>query len=196
MRGNPADGEAHYSYKPALFGAPWTFRLGADALEWQAGVRSGRVPYGQIVRVRLSFRPVSMQSRRYIAEIWPLRGAKLQIISTSWRSMMEQERLDSSYVGFLAALHARMGATGGSARFETGLPPLIYWLGLAAVAFVSLSLAALLVRALQGSQWSGAAFVAGFLAIFLWQAGTFLRRNRPGLYRPDAIPQEVLPIRA
>jgi hypothetical protein len=40
---------------------------------------------------------------------------------------------------------------------------------------------------------AGALMVGGFLALFLWQVGTFFRRNRPGTYRPDAIPAEVLP---
>ena len=35
--------------------------------------------------------------------------------------------------------------------------------------------------------------IAAFLALFLWQGGNFFRRNRPGLYRPDAPPEELLP---
>ena len=31
------------------------------------------------------------------------------------------------------------------------------------------------------------------LLIFLWQIGTFFWRNRPGPYRPDAVPSVVLP---
>jgi hypothetical protein len=41
--------------------------------------------------------------------------------------------------------------------------------------------------------WSGAAFVAAFLALFMWQAGNLFRRNRPGTFRPDAVPPLVLP---
>jgi hypothetical protein len=29
--------------------------------------------------------------------------------------------------------------------------------------------------------------------LFLWQSGNFFRRNRPGLYRPEALPAELLP---
>jgi hypothetical protein len=35
--------------------------------------------------------------------------------------------------------------------------------------------------------------VTAFLGLFLWQAGNFFRRNRPGPFRPDAIPDSVLP---
>jgi hypothetical protein len=58
---------------------------------------------------------------------------------------------------------------------------------------VCLALAALTARALQIGATAGAAVVGGFLALFLWQVGTFFRRNRPGTYRADAIPAEVLP---
>jgi len=39
---------------------------------------------------------------------------------------------------------------------------------------------------------AGAA-VGGFLVLFLWQGGNFFRRNRPGLYRPEALPAELMP---
>ena len=32
-----------------------------------------------------------------------------------------------------------------------------------------------------------------FLALYLWQTENFLRRNRPGTYRPEALPKEVMP---
>jgi len=60
-------------------------------------------------------------------------------------------------------------------------------------AAASLAIAALGVRALQQQAWSGAAFVAAFLALFLWQAGGFFRRNRPRLYRADAVPADIMP---
>jgi hypothetical protein len=57
----------------------------------------------------------------------------------------------------------------------------------------SLGLAGLIVRALMIQIWSGAAFVAAFLGLFLWQAGNLFRRNRPGIFSPDAVPPQVLP---
>jgi hypothetical protein len=51
------------------------------------------------------------------------------------------------------------------------------------------------VRALQADSKGGAAFIGGFLVLFLWQGGNFFRRNRPGLYRPEALPAELMPKR-
>jgi hypothetical protein len=49
------------------------------------------------------------------------------------------------------------------------------------------------VRVLQAGAIVSAAIVGAFLALYLWQAGNFFRRNRPGTYRPDALPADVMP---
>ena len=188
-----ADGDPVYVYKPSLVGAPLEFRLAPDAFEWRKGRHAGRTPYDGIRRIRLSFRPATMQNHRFLAEVWPADGPKLQIASTSWRSIMEQERLDAAYTAFLTELHRRVGAAGGAPLLQTGSPALLYWPGVVIFAGVLLALAGLIVRALQSQAWSGGAFVAAFLALFLWQAGGFFRRNRPGTYRADAVPAQVLP---
>ena len=55
-------------------------------------------------------------------------------------------------------------------------------------------LALLMVRALQFEAWSPAALIAAALfGLFLWQGGTFFKRNRPGRYRPDAVPGDLVP---
>lgn len=182
-----------YAYKPSLLGAPFEFRLTPDALHWQKGRAIGHAPFGRIRRIRLSFRPMTMQSHRFLTEVWIEDGPKLQIASTSWKSVMEHERLDRPYRTFVTELSRRTGLAGGATAFDLGAPALIYWLGVLVLVGASLALAALTVRALQIEAWSGAAFIGAFLAFFLWQGGNFFRRNRPGRYRPDAVPETVLP---
>lgn len=186
-------GTITYDFKPSLFGAPWRFRLLPDALEWQVGGRAGQVPYADIQRMRLSFRPISMQTYRFVTEVWPRRGPKLRLMSTSWRSIVEQERQDVGYRAFVTELGHRIAKAQPTMSVETGSPPFIYWLGAAIVAIVALGLAGLIVRALQLEMWGGAAFIAAFFTLALWQAGTFLRRNRPDRRQPDALPDDVLP---
>jgi hypothetical protein len=188
-----AAGDLTYAYKPSLLGAAFEFRLTPTALEWSRGRHGDRVPYDRIRRLRLSFRPVSMQSHRFLAEVWPAAGPKLLICSTSWRSPVEQQRHDAAYTAFIAELHRRIAAVGAAVSFEAGSPVAVYWIGLAVFAGVSLALAALTARALQVGAMAGAFIVGGFLALFLWQVGTFFRRNRPGIYAPHALPPEVLP---
>jgi hypothetical protein len=63
-----------YIHKPSLMGAPWELHLRPDALEWRTGRHEGRIPYARVRRVRLSFRPVTMQTRRFVAEVWSEAG--------------------------------------------------------------------------------------------------------------------------
>jgi hypothetical protein len=186
-------GDLVYVYKTSLMGAPYEFRLAADALEWRKGPYSGRTPYDRIRRIRLGFRPMTMQNYRFVGEIWTTDGPKLQIASTSWKSLVEHERLDGAYRVFVTELCRRVGAAGGSTAFETGSPVFLYWPGVVVFLGASLALAALTVRALTEKAWGAAAFIAAFLAYFLWQAGMFFHRNRPGRFDPAAVPPQVLP---
>jgi len=186
-------GEFSYVYKSSLMGAPLEFQLAPDALEWRKGGIAGRTPYGSVRRIRLSFRPMTMQNYRFVTEVWPESGPKLQIASTSWKSLVEHQRLDAEYRAFVSELSRRVGAAGGNTAFDTGSPAFLYWPGVLVFTGASFALVGLSVRALQEQAWGGAAFIAAFFALFLYQAGNFFRRNRPGTYSPDAVPPLLLP---
>jgi hypothetical protein len=188
----PADDQV-YTYRPSLLGAPWSFRLTPTGLAWEAGRKSGLVPYRDVRRLRLSFRPISMQTQRYQTEIWADGAPKLAIVSSSWKSMVEQERLDKPYSAFVTALHQRLAACDAPASYEQGSNPILYWPGLAVFSAISLGMAFLILRALQSDAAAGAAFIATFLGLFLWHGGNYFRRNRPGVYAPDALPKSLVP---
>jgi hypothetical protein len=189
----PPPSDLAYAYRPSLLGAPIEFRLKGEVLDWSAGSRSGHVPLHNVRLVRMSFKPASMQPHRFITELWAEGAPRLEIVSSSWKSMVEQERLDAPYVAFVTELHRRIALARAPARFQQGKHALLYWPGLALFVVVALLLAALVPRALQAHTLGGAAFIIAFLALFLWQGGNFFRRNRPGNYRPDALPPELLP---
>ena len=128
-----------------------------------------------------------MQSHRFITELWGEGAPRLKILSTSWKSMVEQERLDRSYSAFIRELHRRISKSASSVRFERGTSPWIYWPGFAIFVAVALGLAGGAVQALHAGAYVGAMFAAAFLALYLWQIKNFLRRNRPGVYSPEAI---------
>src|SRR5947209_8268309 len=145
-----------YGYKPSLMGSPFEFRLTPDALEWRRGESAGRTPYGRVRRIRLGFRPITMQTYRFFAEIWVADGSKLQIASTSWKSLVEHQRFDSAYRTFVTELCRRVGGADGPTVFQIGSPVVIYCLGALVLVGASLALAGLIVRALQVDAWSGA----------------------------------------
>lgn len=189
------DGNPIYQFKASLVGAPFLFTLKPDTLHWQIGRRIGGVRYDRIRAVRLSYRPVTMQSHRFVAEIWPPGEPKIQIVSVSWRSMISQRRLDASYAGFVTELHRRIAAAGGSTRFSSGLPVATYWIGIVVFSGVLLATAALTLRTLRIAQWSASAIVGIFFAVFAYQLGQYFYRNRPQRYRASDIPTAVLPDR-
>ena len=182
-----------YVFRPSLAGAPRQFMLTEGGIAWIAGRHSGTVPFTAVRRVRLSFRPVNMQTQRYVTEIWAEGGSKLEIVSSSWKSMFAQERLDQSYTAFVGELHRRIARAAAAVTWEQGINPFRYWPGIAVFAAVAFGLSVLIVRALQAQAYGGAGFIAAFAAVFFWQGGDFLRRNRPRRYRPEALPAEVMP---
>jgi hypothetical protein len=153
--------------------------------------------------VRLSFRPMTMQMRRFVTEIWPADGPKLTIASTSWRSLVEQSAKDEAYGAFIRELHRRLidqsladqslAAAPAQVSFETGMSPVLYWPGLVLFAGASVGFLVLTVRALELAAYGGAALIGGFLVLSLWQSGVYFRRNRPGRYRPEAPPRYLVP---
>ena len=107
---------------------------------------------------------------------------------------MEQERLDKAYSAFITELHRRVAAAGAPAKFSTGLPFMTYWIGVVIFGAVSArDRRAGRARDRASMQWAATAVVAMFFLVFAYQLGTYFYRNRPGRYRPDAIPPSVLP---
>jgi hypothetical protein len=182
-----------YGYKPSLLGAFSLFTLRRDGLQWQIGSFRGLIPYGDIRRIRMSYRPATLQSQRFVTEIWSSVAPKLQIVSASWRSFVEQERLDTDYIAFITEFHRRLAAAGSAAQFSTGMPVVTYWIGVFVFGAAMLALAGLTVRALQFGEWAATALIAGVFVVFTLQIGNYFRRNWPGSYRPDAMPASVLP---
>jgi membrane protein CcdC involved in cytochrome C biogenesis len=74
-----------------------------------------------------------------------------------------------------------------------GVRPGVYALGIALLALVAIAVTGLLARAIATGEWGGALFLLGFAALFGWQIGGFVRRNRPRRYGFDAVPGELLP---
>ncbi len=189
----PAAPATRYAYKASLIGAAHEFELTDQGLSWHIGGRTSLWPYAEIAAVRLSFRPVSMQSRRFRADIGHNSGRRVAILSTSWQTAALQAPQDQGYRSFIGELHRRMARAGSRAALTAGLGPGIYAAAIALLMVFAVAMAALSVRALSTGEFAGAAFVLGFAALFAWQVGGFVRRNRPQAYSFDHLPEAVLP---
>jgi hypothetical protein len=182
-----------YAYNASLIGSAHRFELTDDGLSWHVGSRSSLWRYDEIAAIRLSFRPVSMQQRRFRADVSGADGRRIAILSTTWQTATLMATQDSGYRDFILALHARMAAAGSRAELTAGLGRATYTAALALLALLAVAMAALLARALATGEITGGLFVIGFAALFAWQVGGFIRRNRPQTYGFDRLPKQLLP---
>ena len=235
-----------YIYKASLIGSAHRFELTDAGLAWHIGGKSGVWPYAGISQVRLSYRPVSMQARRFHADIDHVSGARIALLSTTWTTVTLMAPQDRDYRAFITQLHRRLKEAGSTAELVGGLRPALYHAAVVVPAMVAVmiqngggdaqgsqrgleydtmsgrytdfvetevfplvqknygvtiskdpearaAIGGLLIRALSTGEWAGALFLLGFAALFWWQIGGFVRRNRPQRYGFDALPEELLP---
>jgi hypothetical protein len=191
--GGEAKLATRYAYKASLIGAAHQFELTGDGLSWRIAGRSGVWPYAGISAIRLSYRPVSMQSHRFRADIENTDGGRIAIFSTSWQTVALMAPQDHDYRAFLTQLHARMAQAASKAMLIGGLKPRVYAAAVILLTLVALALSGLFMRAVGTGEFAGALFLVGFAALFAWQVGGFIRRNRPQLYTFDDLPAALLP---
>jgi hypothetical protein len=182
-----------YAYKPSLVGGAFSFALTPQGLSWRVRGRNGVWAYDDIASIRLSYRPVSMQARRFRADLKDRSGASLAVISTSWQTAALMAPQDDTYRAFIVALHARMAQAGSTAMLAGGLRRWVYRAAVTLLTIVAAMMAALLLRALWLGEWVGALFLIGFAGLFAWQTGGFVWRNTPRAYTFDALPVDLLP---
>lgn len=188
----PASGTS-YSYKASLIGMAQQFDLTDDGLSWRIGDKQSVWPYASIGSITLSYRPVSMQSRRFRADIANQSGERLAILSTTWQTIALMTAQNESYRAFVTALHRRLAQVDSKVVLSGGMRPLPYALSAGVLAIVALAVAGLLVRAITTGANAGALFLVACAALFGWQTGGFMWRNKPRSYTLDALPKELLP---
>jgi len=173
-----------YAYKASLIGAAHQFELTAEGLSWHVGSKSGVWPYADIAELRLSYRPVSMQSRRFRTDVEHGNGQRISIFSTSWQTVALMVPQDREYRAFIAQLHRRLDEAGSRAALIAGIALLV---------LVAIAITGLLARAVATGAFAGALFLVGFAALFAWQIGSFIQRNKPRTYTFDNLPKDLFP---
>jgi hypothetical protein len=134
-----------------------------------------------------------MQSRRFRADIEALPRGRLSILSTSWQTAALMAPQDRDYRVFIVELHRRMAEAGSRAVLVGGLRPPIYAAAIGLLTLVAVAISGLFVRAMMIGEFAGILFLVGFAALFAWQVGGFVARNRPRAYAFEALPQGLLP---
>jgi hypothetical protein len=187
---NETAATTRYAYKASLIGSAHQFELTDAGLWWRIAGRSGVWAYADIAAIRLSYRPVSMQSRRFRADIEYVDGSRIAVLSTTWQTVSLMAPQDHGYRAFIVELHRRAG---GKASLVGGIGRKTYAATLALLALLGVAMAGLLLRALFTGEFLGSLFLVGFAALFVWQIGGFVKRNRPRTYTFDRLPEALLP---
>ena len=190
---SPDGAGLRYAYKASLIGSAHQFELTEQGMSWRIAGRTGLWDYADIAAVRLSYRPVSMQSRRFRADIEKAGGGRLAVFSTSWQTAALMAPQDQDYRAFIIGLHARMAGAGSRAHLAGGLHPRLYAAAIVVVTLLAVAMTGLLLRSIVSGAWAGALFLVGFAALFAWQVGGFITRNRPRTYTFDDVPKALLP---
>ena len=182
-----------YAYKASLISSAYQFELTDAGLSWQMGRRSGVWPYADIASIRLSYRPMSMQSRRFRADIDRAGGERIAILSTTWQTVSLMTPQDQDYRAFVIELHRRMKEAGSKASLIGGIGTVTYAMAVAVLVLLAIAMIGLFVRALATSEFTGALFLVGMAVWFAWTIGGFIKRNRPRGYSFEALPATLLP---
>lgn len=188
--GEASDGKTYF-YRASLMGPAYRFELTDEGIVWTIGRRSGLWRYADVASVRLSYRPMAMQRKRYSADLRNRAGKRLKIFSTSKQTaaLMEPQ---FGYPAFMTTLHQKLSEAGSTATLSAGIKPLTFNVLLSALALLGLAMAALLIRALFTGEFAGVVFIVILSALFGWQGWDFLRRNRPRSYTFDDVPKDLL----
>lgn len=182
-----------YTFRRWLIGAACRFELTDHGLTRRVGGRSANWPYHAIASIRLSYRPVWMQSRRFRADIENVDGERIAVLSTSWQTAALMAPQDRDYRAFILQLHRRLALAGNRPVLSGGISPKLYAAALVSLALAAAAMAGLLARAIATGELAGLLFLASFTALFTWKIGGVIRRNRPCSYALDDLPQRLLP---
>ena len=156
----PDQAGVRYAYRASLIGSAHQFELTEQGLSWRIAGRSGLWAYADIASVRLSYRPVSMQSERFRADIRNADGGRIVILSTSWQTAALMAPQNHAYREFIIDLHRRMAKAGSGAILTGGLGPRLYMAAIVCVTLLAVAMMGLLLRSLATGQWAGALFLA------------------------------------
>ena len=96
-----------YAYKASLIGAAHRFELTEQGLSWRTGRRNGTWAYADIAAVRLSYRPMGMQHRRFRTDIEHTDGSHITIMSTSKQTVALMQP-QAGYAAFILQLLRRV----------------------------------------------------------------------------------------
>jgi hypothetical protein len=182
-----------YRQRPHALAPEVEFETTDAGLAWEdAKGNTGTMPWGDVVKLRLTYDPARAQAPRHVLEVTSRSGAVVKITSTTYVGMAQFRPRNRKFVAFLEEMHARLKGRAGVA-FITGRGWALYALYLAVwigcLGFMAWGIVAFALA----NQLFVSVVVAAMTAWFGRIAYVYARNNRPGTYDPTALPHVKLP---
>jgi hypothetical protein len=182
-----------YGHRARPYSHEAVFELRDDRIAIEQGSRKGDFLFGEIVMIRLMYKPKNTTNEGYQTKIYRRDRKTAAFTNLSWKSLVDVDRQDADYSSFLRKMILATSAVNPSVVLVAGLPRwkhmLVSLFGAASVA----ALALVTVQALMQGSWPMALLTAGLAGYFVWWAMRYVSRNRPRHFKPDNIPADVMP---
>jgi hypothetical protein len=182
-----------YAHRPRPYGHEIAYRLEPEGLFIDTGRRQEVIAYGRIQSVRLSYQPTNVGAAGFRARLRLADGRSLTIGNLTWKSWVEVKRHDGPYRSFVTELVARAATANPRLLCISGQPILLWGAVVVAGTAMAAALVVATILAARRGEWPNAVLAGLVLAGFGWQAREMVVRNRPTLFRPEALPAAVLP---
>jgi hypothetical protein len=182
-----------YQHRAKPYAQEAQFVLESDHVAITQGSRSGNFPYGDIVLVRLLYKPRNTTNEGYQTKIYRRDRKTAALTNLSWKSLVDLERQDEDYARFVPALIGRIAAANPAVVLEAGMPRWLHSITTAAGVVAVLALVVVTVQALRNGS-APVALLTGALTLYLgWWARRYLGSNRPRRFSAGSIPEDVMP---
>jgi hypothetical protein len=169
-----------------------TWTLDQTGLGWSDDKTQGHFKFGEISTIRLEWGATRFDGRRFLCSVSRFNGWMEQIVSTEYSGLADFTDRKDDYLPFVRALVAATAAANPSCRFVAGSSLGKYWVNLASLAF---AVAVIAIAAVSiGIPLTAVVVAKGIVIAFLLPlAISWVRRNRPRPFDPQAIPADVIP---
>ncbi len=181
-----------YTQRLNQFKRPTVWTILPDALSGTDDKNQTRhIPFASIRRVRLRFEPTRQQPNKYAMHIEG--GDFATITNINYRGIADFEDQSAEYTNFVRAFHEAVTASGAEPEFASGSTPGAYLANILMSVFILTVLAGVGFLALTAGILWLVAVKALIILFYIPNLLRLLKKNKPGQYRPDHLPEQHLP---
>ncbi len=188
------DAEVHYATRNNALTPEVVWKLRGDRLLREDGKGPPRaVSLEEVKAVQLEFAPTRPEPNRYRCRVTLNNATRLEFLNRTYRGVYDFADTSASYLEFVLALHTGLARHSPGCQFVAGASTASYAVNIAVlVLVVAVVLGALGFFLMAGMLW--VVLIKVLLIVFyLPSAIRWVRRNKPQQYRPESIPEDMLP---